>query len=85
MLWEVLSRNGKKRCESTSTKSCWLAPATKEGRNDKRDNLYFFQPRKGTGHLHKISGAFSYVLEVMLLPGHQPSSAAQSNGLYHRT
>jgi hypothetical protein len=34
MPWAVLLRNARKRCVSTNTGSCWLAPDIKEGRND---------------------------------------------------
>ena len=34
MLWEALLRSVRKRCESINIRSCWLAPDTKEGRND---------------------------------------------------
>jgi hypothetical protein len=34
VLWEVLSRNGRRRCASTNTGSCWPAPVIKEGKSD---------------------------------------------------
>jgi hypothetical protein len=34
MLWEVLSRKGRKRCASISTKSLWPEHVIKEGRNN---------------------------------------------------
>jgi hypothetical protein len=40
MQWEVSLRKGKRRCESISTGSCWLAPAIKEGRNE-NDEIHF--------------------------------------------
>jgi len=42
MLWEVLSRNARKRCASINTGSCWLAPDTKKGRNDGDNILTIF-------------------------------------------
>jgi hypothetical protein len=46
MLWEALLRNARKRCESTNTGSCWLAPATKEGKNDGDDIRFVFAKEK---------------------------------------
>jgi hypothetical protein len=46
MLWEALLRNARKRCESTNTRSCWLAPVTKEGKNDGDDMRFVFAKEK---------------------------------------
>jgi hypothetical protein len=46
MLWGVLSRNARKKCVSISTENCWLAPDTKEGRNDEHVIITIFARRK---------------------------------------
>jgi len=51
MLWEVLLRNARKRCESTSTRSCWLAPVTKEGKNDGHEIRLVFTKQKAPAEI----------------------------------
>jgi hypothetical protein len=46
MPWEVLLRNARKKCESTNTGSCWLAPDIREGKNDGDDIRIIFAKEK---------------------------------------
>ncbi len=55
MEWAVLSRNAKKRCVNTSTKSYWLVPAIKEGKSNEPDMPCMFPEEKASN-----IGAFSF-------------------------
>jgi hypothetical protein len=58
MLWGVLSRSARKRCASTNIENCWLAPDTKEGRNDEDDIITIFAKEKALCRESKMHGAF---------------------------
>jgi hypothetical protein len=64
MQWEALSRNARRRCESTNTGSCWLAPVTKEGKNDGDDTCFVFAKEKAPRRDKR--GAFSYYVAFMV-------------------
>jgi hypothetical protein len=55
MEWAVLSRNARKRCANTSTKSYWLVPAIKEGKSNEPDMPCMFPEEKASN-----IGAFSF-------------------------
>jgi len=65
MLWEVLLRNGKRRCGSINTRNCWLARATKEGRSDKDDICCFFTTEKRHRKLPKTAVPFLACIDDM--------------------
>ena len=46
MQWEALLKSVRRRCENTNTGSCWLAPDTKEGKNDRDDIPIIFAKEK---------------------------------------
>jgi len=60
MQWEALSKNARKRCESTNTRSCWLEPATKEGRNDGNDIRFVFAKKKAPRRDQKSAVPFLF-------------------------
>jgi hypothetical protein len=65
MLWGALSRSARKRCASINTENSWLAPDTREGRNDEDDIITIFAKEKAPCRGSKKHGAF-LVLDSVL-------------------
>jgi len=67
MQWEALLKNGKKRCASTSTKSCWPAPVIKEGKSNEHVISCTFAKKHRTGRKKAVFFLPS-LLGLFLLP-----------------
>jgi len=67
MLWEALSRNARRRCAGINTENCWLAPDTKEGRNDEDDIITIFAKEKAPCRDQKSTVPFLFLVLLSVL------------------